>query len=52
MSDDRIESGIETMTTSVERHDPRNKQDHQRGQAGGDGAFAQQPAIEALTNTD
>ena len=40
ISDAKIANGIEIMTTSVERHEPQEDQYHQRGEAGGNGAFS------------
>ena len=49
----RIDSGIEIMTTSVERQEPRKTRIIRRGQAGGDGAFTQHPVDRmCVTNTD
>ena len=50
----RIDSGIETMTISVERQRAEEEQDHQRGQRGGDRAFAQHAVdgVRARTPTD
>ena len=39
--EDRMASGMEIMTTSVERHDPRNSRIISAVSDGGDGAFAQ-----------
>ena len=36
----RIESGIEIKTISVDRQLPEEDENHEAGQAGGDGAFA------------
>ena len=51
-SDDRIASGIEIMTTRVDRQEPEKQQDHQRGERGGDRAFAQHAGDRCVTNTD
>ena len=43
MSEERIDSGIEIITTSVERQEPRNSTIISAVRTGGDGAFLEQP---------
>ena len=52
MSDDRMESGIETITTSVERHDPRKSTIISAVRPAAMAPSRSSPWIEALTNTD
>ena len=52
MSEERIESGIETMTTRVERHDPRNSTIISAVRPAAMAPSRNSPTIEALTNTD
>ena len=50
--EDRIASGIEIITTSVERHDPRNKRIISAVSTAAMAPSRNTPSIEEITNTD
>ena len=52
MSEDRIASGIEIITTMVERHDPRNKRIISAVSPAAIAPSRNRATIESLTNTD
>ena len=52
MSDDRIASGIEIITTSVDRHEPRNSRIISAVRPAAIAPSRRTPLTELVTNTD
>ena len=52
MRDERIDSGIEIITTSVDRHEPRNSTIISAVRQAAMAPSLSSPWIDALTNTD